>query len=307
MSPFLVALSGLGFACLLLLMLPLVGLMRRQERTAVRLAAVQRRAMLGDRPRRGAAHGATVTLIARLGEILARGLLSARTVQDVQVMLDSLGFRGRRAVGVFIGTKVLLFVALPLLGYFGSGLLGHAAQGRLLAGAIGAILGLLLPEMVVRHLRGRYLKQVERGIADGLDMIVICSEAGLGLETAIQRTAHEIRPAWPALGQEMALVASELRVLSDRRAALQGMGERTQLEPLRRLARVMIQSQQYGTPLTQALRTLAAELRQEQLIAFEARAAKLPVLLTMPMILFILPTVFLVVAGPALLAVAKYL
>lgn len=306
MSPLFAALGGLAVACLLL-MLPLMGLMRRQERTAARLATVQRHAMLGDRPRRGAARGATLGLIARLGEILARGLLSARTVQDVQAMLDSLGFRGRRAVGVFIGTKLLLFVALPLLGYFGTGLLGHAAQGRLLAGAAGAILGLLLPEMVVRQLRGRYLKQVERGIADGLDMIVICSEAGLGLEAAIQRTAQEIRPAWPALGQEIGLVASELRVLSDRRAALQGMGERTQLEPLRRLARVMIQSQQYGTPLTQALRTLAAELRQEQLVAFEARAAKLPVLLTVPMILFILPTVFLVVAGPALLAVAKFL
>jgi len=299
--------GGFTVTCLVLI-LPLVLAMRRQEKIGLRLGAVQRRALLGTRERRTAPENSQiVTLVGRIGDLLARAMLSARTVQEVREMLATLGFRSSRSVGIFIGTKVVLFALLPPLAFLAGNTLGLEGQTRVLFAVVGAVLGLMLPEMVVRNLRKRYLKQVERGVADGLDMVVICSEAGLGLESAIQRTAQEIKPAWPALGNELSMTASELRLLNDRRAALTNLGERTQLEPLRRLGRVMIQSQQYGTPLTQALRTLAAELRQDQLIAFEARAAKLPVLLTVPMIVFILPTVFLVVAGPALLAVVSFL
>ena len=96
-----------------------------------------------------------------------------------------------------------------------------------------------------------------------------------------------------------------LEINADRRAALIGLGQRTGLENLRRLGGTLVQTMQYGTPLSQALRTLSAEMRQELLIRFEERAARLPVLLTLPMILFILPCVFLVVGGPAIVQVAR--
>lgn len=307
MSTLTLSLLGGLIACCLLLAWPLLQAIRRQEQVAARLTSMQQRVVMGTRSRRPDASDSPVGLVASLGSWLASRLLSARTVQEVRDTLVTLGFAGDRAVSIFIGAKLLLFLGLPVAAYGLAVLLGLAGPTLMLAVAAGAVLGLMLPEIVVRNLRGRYLKEVERGTADGLDLIVICSEAGLGLEAGIQRTAIEIKPAWPAFANELAITAYELRMLSDRRAALAGMGERTRLEPLRRLARVMNQSQQYGTPLSQALRTLSAELRQEQLIAFEARAAKLPVLLTLPMIMFILPTVFMVVAGPALIAVLKFM
>jgi tight adherence protein C len=135
--------------------------------------------------------------------------------------------------------------------------------------------------------------------------MVICSEAGLALEGAVERVATEIRPANRAVAAEFAMCSSELRILADRRTALMNMAERTRLDLLRRLGMTLAQTLQYGTPLTQALRTLSAEMRHEQLVRFEAKAARLPVLLTVPMILCILPTLFLVVAGPAMLQASR--
>jgi tight adherence protein C len=136
---------------------------------------------------------------------------------------------------------------------------------------------------------------------------VICTEAGLGLEPAIERVALEIAPAHPAVAEELTNTAHEMRVNADRRAALANLGLRTGLQSLRRLGATLIQTMQYGTPLSQALRVLAAEMRQEAMTRFEARAARLPVLLTVPMIVFILPCVFLIVGGPAVVAVIQAL
>jgi tight adherence protein C len=169
--------------------------------------------------------------------------------------------------------------------------------------AAAAIIGMLLPDYVVRRRRKRYLNGVQAGLADALDMMVICSEAGLGMESALSRVATEIGQAHPAVADELLQTVSELRVAADRRTAMLNMGLRTGLAGLKRLGATLIQTQQYGTPLSQALRTLSAELRQEMLVRFEERAARLPVLLTVPMIVFILPTVFIVVGGPAMLSV----
>ncbi|MBV9734914.1 MAG: type II secretion system F family protein [Acidisphaera sp.] len=135
--------------------------------------------------------------------------------------------------------------------------------------------------------------------------MVICSEAGLGLEPAISRVAQEIRTAHRAVAEELAMTANELRVIADSRTALINAGTRTGIENIKRLAATLVQTMQYGTPLSQALRTLSAEMRQETLTRFEEKAARLPVLLTLPMIIFILPCVFMVVGGPAMLQVLK--
>ncbi len=161
--------------------------------------------------------------------------------------------------------------------------------------------GLVLPDAALRRMRDRHCARVERGLADALDLMVICAEAGLALEAAVDRVAVEMRGTNAALAAEFALTGTELRVLPDRRRALLNMGERTGLEPLRRLGGTLAQTLQYGTPLAQALRVLAAELRHELLMRFEARAARLPVILTVPTVLFILPCIFLVVGGPAVL------
>ncbi len=123
------------------------------------------------------------------------------------------------------------------------------------------------------------------------------------MEASIERVGVEIRHAHPVVAEELTRTAHEMQVNADIRTALVNLGKRTGLESARRLGGVLIQSMQYGTPLTQALRTLSFEQRQEMLARFEAKAGRLPVLLTLPMIIFILPCVFLVVAGPAMIDV----
>jgi len=247
-----------------------------------------------------------VRLLAGLGALLSRsGLLPAATLDELERTLVSAGMRQRNALGLFIGGKLVLFLLLPLITY---GLLRNTAISPVLQiMCIGfcAIVGLLLPDFIVRNRRAAYLVAVGRGLPDALDMLVICSEAGLGPEVGFERMASEIEPAHPAIAAEMKLTSGELRILADRRSALTNMGTRTGLDTLKRLGGTLIQTLQYGTPLSQALRTLSAEMRYEMLMRFEAQAARLPVLLTLPMILFILPCIFIVVGGAAGLTVAR--
>lgn len=245
-------------------------------------------------------------IITTLGETMARsGILSTRTLEELRHTLQVAGFRGGHGLGLFIGTKLVLVVALPLATQVLPLLLHRALPYPGLIMAVAAGIGLLAPDKVVRILRKRYVRALEAGLPDALDMMVICGQAGLGLEASIERVAVEIEYAHPAVGAELTRTAREMQVNADIRLALLNLGSRTGLESARRLAAVLIQSMQYGTPLTQALRALAAEQRQELLVKFEGRAARLPVLLTLPMIIFILPCVFLVVAGPAMVNVYR--
>jgi tight adherence protein C len=301
MTPPLAWIAAAG-VLLLLLSLALAAANARAERVARRLALAQRAAGIDQVSLDRSTSQRLLGLVGGIGGAMTRGrLLSARTIAELEQTLHAAGLRGDQALGVFLGAKAAGLLVLPLATFMGLAASGIAGQALLFATVGAAICGMLLPDLVARRMRKRYLAELERGLPDTLDMLVICAEAGLGLEAAVQRVAVEIRPAHRAVGTEFALMASEMKILADRRQALVNMGERTGVETLKRLATTLSQTLQYGTPLAQALRTLAAEMRQEQLIRFEARAARLPVLLTLPMIVFILPTLFLIVAGPAVL------
>ena len=276
---------------------------RLQERLAVRVAFVQGAAGIETSARGGGGSG-IVRWVTALGRLVARsGLLSVKTVAELELTLSVAGLRGNNGLGLFVGSKLLLFVGMPALGWFGIAALGVSGLVHLGGTAALGIIGLLGPDYVVKSKRASYLKQLDRGLPDALDMMVICSEAGLPLEPTVARVASEIAYTHKAVADELRQTATELRLLSDRRTALLNMGTRTGLEPLKRLGTTLVQTMQYGTPLSQALRHLSAEMRTEMLTRFEARAARLPVLLTVPMIVFILPTVFAVVGGPAMLKV----
>ncbi len=248
---------------------------------------------------------ATTRLVAGLGTLLARsGILPARTLAELEATLSSAALGGKNGLALFIGSKVLLALGALLVAVVAESRFALPTNLRYALPAASLVIGLVLPDHVIKRLRQRYLRAVSAGIADALDMMVICSEAGLGLEPAIERVGEELEQAHPQTAKELRATAHELQIMSDRRQALANMGERTQLDSLRRLGTTLIQTMQFGTPLTQALRTLAAEMRQENMTLCEARAAKLPVMLTFPMILFILPCVFIVVGGPAILRVA---
>jgi tight adherence protein C len=251
-----------------------------------------------------ASQSGVLRLVAGVGDAITRGgLLSANTLEDLEVRLSAAGIRGRSALAAFIGAKLLALVGLPLLTWIV--VAGWSSSMRIAAIAVAGLVGMLLPDYVVRTLHKRHLKAVERGLPDALDMLVICSEAGLGLEPAIERVGREIGHAHENVAEELLNTAREMRVNADRRAALMNMGTRTGLASLRRLGVTLVQTLQYGTPLSQALRTLSAEMRQEALTRFETRAGRLPALLTVPMIVFILPCVFLIVGGPAIVHVMQ--
>jgi tight adherence protein C len=281
--------------------------LRRNDRLSTRVRGVQRTVGIETvRAQADDSRSALVRLVAGLGDtITRRGLLSANTLEELETRLRSAGFRGRSVLGLFIGAKLLLMAVLPLLAWL---LLQRSGLSPLPGMAVVAgagIIGLVAPDQVVRMLHNRHLQAVERGLPDALDMLVICSEAGLGLEPAIERVGREIIKAHAAVSEELLNVAREMRVNADRRVALMNMAARTGLSCLRRLGMTLSQTLQYGTPMSQALRTLSAEMRQEALTRFETRAARLPVLMTVPMIVFILPCVFMIVGGPAIVGVIR--
>ena len=296
----LVGIGGMTLFMIPLCAIPVMTLLRRQKRLRERLLAAQQiDGVVAETVMKRAKAPPFAASVASLGFAVVRtGLLSKRTLTELEQTLQAGGFRGGNGLGLFIGSKLLLVVLLPLAAFV---LLRNVHMRPMLhIATVGgaAVIGLLSPDFVIRNMRQKYLKAVERGLADALDMMIICAEAGLALEAAIRRVSVEIVHAHPRLAEELSITSGELNMISDSRVALTNMGARTGLPALRRLGGTLVQTIQYGTPLSVALRTLATELRQETLTRYEEKAARLPVLLTIPMIVFILPCVFLIVAGP---------
>jgi tight adherence protein C len=282
---------------------------RQQDRYAARVRLIHGQAPAAAKAaEREAIRVAFMRAIAALGQVILRsGLLSASTRTDLQHALAASGLQGANGLAVYVGAKIMLMAGLPLLVW----VLLHNVElpGMLntLAPPGAGILGLMAPDWILRKRRKHYQNQLELGLPDALDMMVICAQAGLGLGPALIRVATELGNAHWEVAQELGQAATELQMVSDSRIALTNLGNRTGIDGYKRLATTLIQTMQYGTPLTEALRTLSAELRQDSLTKFEARAARLPVLLTMPTILFILPCVFIIAGGPAILQIMRAL
>ncbi|MBM3524119.1 MAG: type II secretion system F family protein [Alphaproteobacteria bacterium] len=165
--------------------------------------------------------------------------------------------------------------------------------------AAGALAGWRLPDLVLSQMAQWRKDRIDKGIPDALDLLVVCAEAGLALESAMDRIGAEMKNSHPQLAEELVMTSAEIRLLPERVQALENFATRTGVMSARVIATTLSQTLRYGTPLSQALRILANELRTNRLLAFEAKAGKLPVILTVPMILFILPCIFFVVGGPA--------
>ncbi|MDQ3077590.1 MAG: type II secretion system F family protein [Pseudomonadota bacterium] len=145
---------------------------------------------------------------------------------------------------------------------------------------------------------------IRKGLPDALDLLVICAEAGLTVDAAFNRVAKELGKAYPELGDEFGLTAIELGFLNERRNAFENLSIRVDLEAVRGVVTTMIQTEKYGTPLASALRVLSAEFRNERMMRAEEKAARLPAIMTVPLILFILPCLFVVILGPAACAIS---
>ena len=167
----------------------------------------------------------------------------------------------------------------------------------LFAGALG--LGYKGPEIYLKNLITKRTDAIRKGLPDALDLLVICAEAGLTVDAAFGRVARELGRAYPELGDEFTLTSIELSFLTDRRMAFENLAYRVNLEAVRGVVTTMIQTEKYGTPLASALRVLSAEFRNERMMRAEEKAARLPAIMTVPLILFILPVLFIVIIGPA--------
>ena len=176
------------------------------------------------------------------------------------------------------------------------------APWPMIVGALGALLGASAPQIYVKNLAEKRRKLVKKGLPDALDLMVICAECGLSLDTTLDRVAREIGPSAPELADELGLTSVELTFLPERRRALDNLAERTDLDAIRGVVNTLKQTERYGTPLAQSLRVLASEFRNDRLMKAEEKAARLPAILTVPMMLFILPVLFIVLMGPAILS-----
>jgi tight adherence protein C len=171
------------------------------------------------------------------------------------------------------------------------------------AGAL--ILSYKAPDIYVENLVTKRSALIRKGVPDALDLLVICAEAGLTVDAAFARVARELGAAYPELGEEFHLTSIELSFLNERRSAFENLAMRVRLDDLKGVVTTMIQTEKYGTPLASALRVLSAEFRHARMMRAEEKAARLPAIMTVPLILFILPTLFVVILGPAACSISK--
>ena len=243
-----------------------------------------------------------------------RALLSSmKVLQDsqvkaAQIKLMQAGIRKKEyAVAVIFGRLVLPIVFGGLMVFWVYGTHGFDTWSPLKRyGLVAAtfILAYKAPDLYLKNKISKRTAAIRKGLPDALDLLVICAEAGLTVDAAFHRVARELGRGYPELGDEFTLTAIELGFLSERRQAFENLAQRVDLEAIKGVVTTMVQTEKYGTPLASALRVLSAEFRNERMMRAEEKAARLPAIMTVPLILFILPTLFIVILGPAACSIA---
>ncbi|KIN70665.1 Type II secretion system protein [Sulfitobacter noctilucae] len=242
--------------------------------------------------------------VAQIGERLA--VVLGGEARETAADLASAGFRSRDALLIYAFLKTILPLIAVIAGLIWLLLSYPIGIEMVLPGAavIATALGLSKGvDFVLDHMRSKRLDQIRRGFPDMLELLVISSEAGLGPQPALHRVASELTLTHPALALEVLQMVSEMRLTNDRRAAYAKLNARIPLPEIGVFTQTLDQSDTYGTPFSSAMRTLIAEQRSNRLMWIEEKAARLPVLMTLPLIFCIMPAVFVVLVGPAALSV----
>jgi tight adherence protein C len=235
-------------------------------------------------------------------------VLQQSQVEEIQQKLAQAGIRRKELAVVVITLRAVLPVVLGAvaalmvygINYFPTW--GGMKKLMFFAAFVGA--GYKGPELYIKNLITKRTDAIRKGLPDALDLLVICAEAGLTVDAAFNRVAKELGRAYPELGDEFAMTAIELSFLSERRQAFENLAYRVNLEAVKGVTTTMVQTERYGTPLASALRVLSAEFRNERMMRAEEKAARLPAIMTVPLILFILPVLFIVILGPAACSIA---
>ncbi len=231
-------------------------------------------------------------------------LLKGKTTGAVTDRLARAGWRSKEALVTFLFMKLALpfaFGAGAVLLFNMMDLLKLPPTAQNVVPLAAVVFGFYAPEIYVRNAIQKREKLIQRGLPDALDLLVICAEAGLSLDAALTRVSREMGQATPEVAEEFELTALELGFLPERRAALANLIKRCQLASMRGVVNTLMQTERYGTPLAQSLRVLSAEFRDERMLKAEEKAAKLPAVLTVPLIIFIMPALVIVLIGPGIL------
>ena len=230
-------------------------------------------------------------------------MLQEDQVKKTQQRLMQAGIRTKDLAFFLIFARFVLPVVIGVTAVvllYGMGFEPQWSPLRRYMTVAGLIVGAYkAPDIWLKNKVTKRSHAIRKGLPDALDLLVICAEAGLTVDAAFGRVSRELGKAYPELGDEFGLTAIELGFLNERRSAFENLAQRVDLEAVRGVVTTMIQTEKYGTPLASALRVLSAEFRHQRMMRAEEKAARLPAIMTVPLILFILPTLFVVILGPA--------
>lgn len=218
--------------------------------------------------------------------------------EDMTYRLVQAGLRKPYHIEIYTASKILLPVlALVIASFSGSNMIAVAL--------VGVIVGFLGPDFLVGHLTKRRQFAILRALPDALDLLVICMEAGLGIDQALVRVGQDIRLTCPPLADEFAIINREQRAGKQRLEAWRSMTQRVDIDWVRQFVTMLVQTERFGTPIAQALGGFADAMRTRRVQMIEEEAAKTGVKLLFPLVLFIFPSIFVVLLGPAILNVIK--
>jgi len=298
---------AVGVVVIMAIALSVVGF-KRGDNMSSRIRAIQeRRKILQDQtlaPTRRKKPETSVNFMRAVANKLQ--LVKKNQIGKTEELLVQAGFRSKDAIYVLAFFRFAVPTILCVLGIIA--MRYNAGHVTTLRGQIfnylwpisGAYIGLKLPGWYVGRARKKRYHAILKALPDVLDLMTICAEAGLSLASMLDRVSRELALAYPEMAEELSMTSIEIGFLPDRNKALSNLADRCTLQELRGVVSVLIQTEKYGTPIAQALRVLSSEFRQQRMLRAEQKAAQLPALMTIPMILCILPTLFIVIIAPAI-------
>lgn len=280
-----------------------------------------RRSQMQERLRAAGGRGATaaaasvdaesVGALHRLAQPVARlaAPQDAEEISRFRARFMNAGIRSRSAPVIFFAAKVLLALALPLVAWLAVQFGGWQPDSTLLMSmlVIAAGIGYYLPNLALSHFAQQRQLELFEAFPDAMDLMIVCVEAGLGLDMAIQRAGAEMAIRSRVLAEELALVGTELRIGSTRERALRNLALRTGVEEISMFVAMLLQADRFGTSVGESLRVHAEELRIRRQLRAEEQAAKVPLKLLFPLLFFIFPSLLVVIVGPAGIQVARTL
>jgi len=297
---------AVGAQAFLAVLIVWYGLMVRDGKSK-RIKAIQARQQVLQKQtlsakRHGTKRPKLMSVINRFIEKL--NVLRSQEADRVSDQLAQAGIRTQEALTLYFFMRLALpfiFGGMAVIWLYVLKMSDLTDMGRLLVSVCAVFAGTFAPKIYITNAAQKRRQALQKGLPDALDLLVVCTEAGLSLDMGLKRVSSEMMGAYPEIAEELSLTALELGFLPNRSDALTNLNKRTDLAALRAVVSTLHQTERYGTPLAQSLRVLSNEFRTERMLKAEEKAAKLPATLTLPMIAFIMPALFIVLLGPSII------